>query len=205
MIYYKSREGIVAYDGTYPVLISQNFKYKYTEAVAGTNLMKYYVSMKREDGTWDFFAYDLTRRMWHLEDNTHASMFTFLSGKLIYIDAGVNKVYIIDADKDFIPEDMPILWSATFGEYDEYLENNKIYSKIQMRFEMEDQAELSVLISVDDGPWELVSHLYTDKRRSMYLPIVPRRCDKFRLKLSGKGRTKIESIVRLCRQGSGIK
>lgn len=203
--YYKSREGIVAYDGTYPVLISQNFRYKYTEAVAGTNLMKYYVSMKREDGTWDFFAYDLTRRMWHLEDNTHASMFTFLSGKLIYIDAGVNKVYIIDADKDFIPEDMPILWSATFGEYDEYLENNKIYSKIQMRFEMEDQAELSVLISVDDSPWELVSHLYTDKRRSMYLPIIPRRCDKFRLRLEGKGRTRIESIVRLCRQGSGIK
>lgn len=96
-------------------------------------------------------------------------------------------------------------WSATFGEYDEYLENNKIYSKIQMRFEMEDQAELSVLISVDDSPWELVSHLYTDKRRSMYLPIIPRRCDKFRLRLEGKGRTRIESIVRLCRQGSGIK
>lgn len=205
VIYYKSREGIVAYDGTYPVLITQNFKYKYTEAVAGTDLMKYYVSMKREDGIWDFFAYDLNRQLWHQEDNTHAGMFTFLAGKLIYIDAGVNKVYVINADKDIIPEDEQLEWSATFGDYDEYLENNKIYSRIQMRFEMEDQAELTVLISVDHGPWERICYLYTDKQRTMYLPIVPRRCDKFRLRLEGKGRTKIESIVRLCRQGSGIK
>ena len=205
VIYYKSREGIVAYDGTYPVLITQNFEHKYTEAVAGTDLMKYYVSMKREDGTWDFFAYDLNRQLWHQEDNTHAGMFTFLSGKLIYIDAGVNKVYVINADQGIIPEDERLEWSATFGDYDEYLENHKIYSRIQMRFEMEDQAELTVLISVDHGPWERICHLYTDKRRTMYLPIVPRRCDKFRLKLEGRGRTKIESIVRICRQGSGIE
>ena len=205
VIYYKSREGIVAYDGTYPVLITQNFEHKYTEAVAGTDLMKYYVSMKREDGTWDFFSYDLNRQLWHQEDNTHAGMFTFLSGKLIYIDAGVNKVYVVNADQGIIPEDERLEWSATFGDYDEYLENHKIYSRIQMRFEMEDQAELTVLISVDHGPWERICHLYTDKRRTMYLPIVPRRCDKFRLKLEGRGRTKIESIVRICRQGSGIE
>lgn len=204
VVYYKSREGIVAYDGTYPVLITQNFKHKYSEAVAGTDLMKYYVSMKREDGAWDFFVYDLNRHLWHQEDNTHASMFTFLSGRLIYIDAGINKVYVINAEQDIIPEDAQIEWSATFGDYDEYLENKKIYSRIQMRFEMENHAELTVLISADNGPWERISHLYTDKQRTMYLPIVPRRCDKFKLRLDGKGRTKIESIVRLCRQGSGI-
>lgn len=204
IIYYKSREGIVAYAGDYPVLITQNFKHKYTEAVAGTDLMKYYVSMKRKDGVWDFFAYDLNRGLWHQEDNTHASMFTFLEGRLIYIDAGVNKVYIINAEENIIPEDALIEWSATFGDYDEYLENKKIYSRIQMRFEMEDEAELTVLIAVDGGPWERMTHLYTDKQRTMYLPIVPRRCDKFKLRLEGKGRTRIESIVRLCRQGSGL-
>ncbi|MGF6376849.1 hypothetical protein M2140_001927 [Clostridiales Family XIII bacterium PM5-7] len=204
IIYYKSREGIVAYDGTYPVLITQNFKYKYTDAAAGTDLMKYYVSMKRPDGVWDLFAYDLSKRIWHREDNTHASMFTFLHGKLIYIDDGVNKIYKVVGDDEYIQEDEHMEWYAVFGDYDEYIENKKVYSRIQMRFEMDDESEMTVSLSEDNGVWQQLCHLYTDRKRTMYLPIIPRRCDKFKLKLEGKGRTKIESIVRICREGSGI-
>jgi len=203
VMYYKSRAGIMAYTGDYPTLITQNFKYKYTDAVAGTDLVKYYISMKRPDGTYDYFAYDLTRRLWHREDDTHATMFTFLNGKLIYIDAGKNKVYYVLGDTP-VMEDEQIKWMATFGEYDEYIENKKIYSRLQFRMEMYDESQMTIYLAFDNGPWELTCHLYTDKRRAIYLPIIPRRCDRFKLKLEGTGRTDIESIVRICREGSGI-
>lgn len=204
IVYYKSREGIMQYTGDLPTLMTHNFgPNRYDNASAGSDGLKYYVSMRNKaDNKYYMFAYDIARRLWHIEDNTHATCFTFLEDKLLYVDAGANKIMSTVSITEPVPTDKKIEWKAVLGEYDEYRENKKIYSQIDMRLKMEEDTELTISISVDGGQWERIRHLYTAKARSVSLPIIPRRCDKFSIKLEGKGYCKIESVTRTVREGT---
>lgn len=204
VVYYKSREGIMQYAGDLPSLMTYNFgTIRYDNAVGGTDGLKYYVSMRNKmDGKWYMFVYDIARNMWHIEDNTQASCFAFLKDKLLFIDAGANKIFSTAYDTEPIPTDKKIEWMAVLGEYDEHQENKKIYSQIDMRLKMEEDSEITISISVDNGDWEHLRHIYTSKKRSVSLPIIPRRCDKFKIKLEGKGYCKIESVSRIVREGT---
>lgn len=202
-IFYKSREGIMAYSGDVPYLISQGFgKTRYQNAVSGTDGMKYYVSMKgKADDKWYLFVFDISKALWHLEDNTHARDFAFIDNQLVYSDADKGKI-MTTAGTDSNKEEEPIEWYAKFGDYDEYDENKKIYSKIEMRLKMEENSQFTAWISVDDGAWESVFHLETHFKRAVEMPIIPRRCDKFAILLTGKGYVKVESMVRVVREGT---
>lgn len=205
IVYYKSREGIMSYDGDLPSLMTYNFgAVRYDTAAAGTDGLKYYVSMRNKtDGKYYLFAYDIARQMWHIEDNTNATCFAFLSDRLLFIDGSTNKILTTTCGADApIPEDKRIEWYAVLGEYDEYLESKKIYSEIDMRIKMEENSEMTISISVDAGEWERLRHIYTTKKRTVALPIIPRRCDKFKIKLEGKGYCKVESVVRIVKEST---
>ena len=202
-IFYKSREGIMAYSGDVPYLISQGFgKARYEKAVSGTDGIKYYVSMKNKaDSKWYLFVFDISKALWHLEDNTHARDFAYIDNQLVYSDADKGKI-ITTSGNDSNKEEEPIEWYAKFGDYDEYDENKKIYSKIEMRLKMDEGSQFTAWISVDDGAWESVFHLETHFKRTVEMPIIPRRCDKFAILLTGKGYVKVESMVRVVREGT---
>jgi hypothetical protein len=202
--YYKSREGIMQYAGDLPALMTHNFgTTRYENAVGGTDGLKYYVSMRnRTDGKWYMFAYDIARNMWHIEDNTHASCFAFMNDRLLFVDADTGRILTTSYEEEPIPADKKIEWMAVLGDYDEFKENKKVYSKLDMRLKMEEDSELDISISVDNGDWEILRHIYTSKKRSVSLPIIPRRCDKFKIKLEGKGYCKIESVSRTVREGT---
>lgn len=205
IVYYKSREGIMAYDGDLPTLMTYNFgTIRYDNAVGGTDGLKYYVSMRNKaDGLWYLFSYDIARNLWHIEDNTKVTCFAFLGNKLLFIDDDANRIYSTDCGEgEPIPADKKIEWYAVLGEYDEYLENKKIYSEIDLRIKMEENSELLVSMSIDNGEYERVRHIYTTKKRVISIPIVPRRCDKFKIKLEGHGYCKVESVVRIVKEGT---
>ena len=202
-VFYKSREGIMAYSGDLPTLISQNFgNDRYGSAVSGTDGLKYYVSMRNKaDGKWYLFVYDVSKFMWMLEDNTHALSFTFLKDVLLYSDYDSNKIIAVVGTEDNADTD-PIEWYARFGDYDEFTENKKVYSRVEMRLKMAENSEISVWISTDDGAWESIYRLSTHLKRTVEMPIVPKRCDKFAILIKGKGYSKIESMVRVMREGT---
>jgi len=202
-VFYKSREGIMVYSGDLPYSISNNFgKIKYDSAVSGTDGLKYYVSMRcKKDNKWYMFVFDISHTLWHLEDNTHALQFAFLGNQLVYCDEDKGQIICVEGT-DENRDTKPIEWYAKFGDYDEYVENKKIYSKILMRMKMEEDSQFTAWISVDDGAWESVFHLDTHFKRAVEMPIVPRRCDKFAILITGKGYIKIESMVRVVREGT---
>lgn len=205
VVYYKSREGIMNYDGAQPTLMTYNFgTIRYDSAVGGTDGLRYYVSMRNKtDGLWYLFSYDIARNLWHIEDNTKVTCFAFLNPKLLFIDDDANRIYSTDCgDGDPIPADKKIEWYAVLGEYDEFIENKKVYSEIDLRMKMEENSELLVSMSIDNGEYERLRHIYTTKKRTVSLPIVPRRCDKFKIKLEGHGYCKIESVVRVVKEGT---
>jgi hypothetical protein len=198
-VYYKSREGIMIYTGDVPEIISHNFgKVRYIDAVSGTNGLKYYVSMKsKDDDKWYLFVYDIERGLWHLEDNTHADDFVYIDRQLVYTDHDRKNIITTTGD-----DTEPIEWYARFGDFDEFVENKKVYSRLEMRLKMEEDSQFNTWISVDGGAWESVCTLSTHFPRAVEMPIVPRRCNKFAVLFTGKGYVKIESMTRVVREGT---
>lgn len=203
-VFYKSRLGIMAYSGGTPVLISDNFGTdRYTNAVAGTDGIKYYVSAMLGD-TPELLVFDMERVLWHKEDHTKVRDFCYHNGKLLYINDNDNVIYEMASDNP-IADETNISWQAQLGPFDEYIEDKKIYSKIKMRLKLAELAEADIYIQIDGGEWEWQEHIASDKETSHYVPIVPRRCNRFGIKITGTGYCRIESLVREYRQSTSRK
>lgn len=194
-VLYKSRLGIMAYSGGVPVLISENFGTNtYTNAVAGTDGIKYFVSVL-SDGVPELLVFDMEKVMWHKEDDVRAHDFAYHNGKLLFINESDGHIYEMNSENPMADE-QDIEWMAELGPFDEFIEEKKVYSKLKMRLKLEEKASVHVYIQIDSGGWELLDTFDEFKDRSQLVPIVPRRCNKFSVKLTGVGRCKVESLVR---------
>lgn len=194
-VLYKSRLGIMAYSGGVPALISENFgKDKFTNAVAGTDGMKYYLSAIWPEES-ELLVFDMEKGLWHKEDNTRARDFCYHNGKVLYINDKDGKIYEMASDLP-LHEERDMYWMVEFGPFDEFIEEKKVYSRMKMRLKLEEGSELNVYIKIGDGNWELVQYIDNHTERSQLVPIVPRRCDKFSIRLEGEGNCRIESLVR---------
>ena len=203
-VLYKSRLGIMAYSGGVPQLISDNFGTdKYTDAIAGTDGIKYYVSVLR-DGLPELLVFDMEKVLWHKEDSVRVRDFVYHNGKLLYINDTDGMIYEMASDNP-MPTEKDIEWSAELGPFDEYLEDKKVYSQLKMRLKLAALSELTVSISIDGSQWERIARINSDREVTQMLPIVPRRCDKFSIKFDGKGYCRIDSLVRIYRKSTARK
>lgn len=105
------------------------------------------------------------------------------------------------------PDDPPesyedIDWTAVFGPFDEYVEEHKIYSKLAMRIKAKGEASATVYISINEGPWEQVEYYERISTKGDFIPIIPRRCDRYSVKIEGKGNCEVKSLTRRVRQGT---
>lgn len=208
-LYYKSALDICAYDGTLPISISKALgDVRYSDAVAGAFENKYYISMKDEEGIWHLFVYDTAKGMWHREDNTHALAFATVRNNFYWYDADKNKLISTTigetTEGDVIwSAESDIEWSVETGVMGYELPDNKYNSRFNIRMMLEEGASADIYLQYDsNGVWEHKGHLAGTRLRSFTLPIIPRRCDHMRMKLSGKGGCKIFSITKVIEQGS---
>lgn len=194
VLYYKSRTGICAYDGSLPVEISTNFGDKqYYNAVGGAIGNKYYVSMQDEEGKWHMFVYDTIKRMWHREDETQATQFCNHRGELYYIDHSDHFIHTVKGTG--VQETNPIPWSAETGILGATTPDNKYVTRIDVRMTVAKGSKLSLHIEYDSmGDWERLMEIEGLTLNTFTIPVIPRRCDHFRLKLEGEGEAKIFSI-----------
>lgn len=190
ILFYMSRTGIVAYSGSTPYDIFLPFdNEKFTDCVAGSDGRKYYVSMKKGDGKYILAVYDTSFSVWHIEDNTQATGFTFLNG--LYMQTAESEVYLLNSGNESISS------AVEFADSTLSAPNKKTLQKIGLRVTVEDGASLTVKVRYDSiGEWENIRTLEGKAKRSYYLPVIPRRCDHFRLKLEGIGRWQLHSITR---------
>lgn len=204
-LYYMSRSDICTYDGSLPVGISDALgDVRYTGGVAGTDENVYYISMQDTDGAWHLFAYDTAKGIWHREDNTHALAFANLHGDLLYIDA--DTCGLISARGRSGELEDRVEWSAASGVMGYEYPDSKYVSRYAIRARLGAGAELAIHIEYDsDGEWHEMGHYAGgDVLRTLTIPVIPRRCDHLRLRLSGAGEIKIYSITRYLEGGSDV-
>lgn len=206
-LFYLSRAGIMVYSGGIPQPIGSAFGMdRFKNAVGGSDGLKYYVSMTGPDGEL-LYVYDTQKGLWHTEDATKARYFARFGGNLFLLnDQG--EVWIAGNVQNApeSTEEETVTWSAEFGDFTENDPNKKGVSKLQLRMELEEGAEVQVHLKFDGGEWLKVDEkLCEAKKRSYYLPIVPRRGDHYRLKLEGKGTFRLYSLTREYYSGSELK
>lgn len=204
VLYYKSRSGICAYDGSLPVEISSALgDTRYYNAVAGGLGNKYYISMAEADESYHLFVYDTLKGMWHKEDNTQASIFCNYRGDLCYIDYDDNQIKSVKGAG--VPEINSIEWEAVTGIIGTDSPDKKYISRMDVRMSLQVGTMVMFFIEYDSsGEWE---HLFTMagvNLRSFAVPIRPQRCDHLRLRIKGVGDAKIYSICKTIEQGSDI-
>ena len=94
-------------------------------------------------------------------------------------------------------------WSAESGDIGMDLPYSKYISKVTFRFEIESGALFKVQIMYDStGAWENLAEYIATKKKSVTIPMRLRRCDHFRLRLSGIGTVKLFSITKEMETGS---
>lgn len=201
VLYYKSRGGICAYDGSLPAEISSVLgEISYSDAVGCGHNNKYYISMKSsEDGNFVLFVYDTTKGMWHKEDEMKVEDFCSCDGELYAITDGQIKTLLGSGEKD----SEEVKWMAESGIIGTSMPDKKYISNIVVRMSLKIGTKVTFSIQYDScGEWERLYTMIGTSLQSFSVPIRPKRCDHFRLKIEGVGDARILSIAKTLEQGS---
>lgn len=196
-LYYKSRNGVVQFQGSVATSIADVFGTEHHKnAVGGRYKNKYYVSMATDEGKYYLFCYDERKGTWCKEDDTEVLYMAFLDNTLYYIDSeGFLKT--IEGDDDEV-----IRWEAETGDIIIAMEK-KYLSKINIRADLEKGAFLDIFVKYDsDHEWQRVKTLNAINHRSYEIPIRPVRADHMKIMMKGTGRCRVYQMDRYYRMGS---
>lgn len=214
-IYYKSRQDVMVYDGNMPVSISEKLgNVLYSDARAGAIGGKYYISMKDQAGRWSQFVYDTEKSLWFKEDDVTAMGYGAVGDELFYIDESDNTLVAAMGSYGELEDDLE--WFATFGLCGlEYRSNYKgrmvrddtqekrYLSRFNLRVYIEPGCWLKMEIEYDSsGTWEEMGVIRGESMKTYTIPVVPRRCEHLRVRLSGEGECRIYAITKQMEVGS---
>lgn len=216
-LYYKSPNGICAYEGGVPVDISRALGGKYyTDAVAGVSGDRYYICMSDKNGERVLFTFDESKNIWHREDNIDIKELANHNGNLYFIGVvnGEKRLCLADGENLygnfsgelsgwFLEEDFS--WFCETGLWGINIPENKYYSGIGIRALGETGAKINIDFQRNsNGKWERQLSISVDKTGSFSLPFSSPRCDHLKIRISGKGKAKIFSISRKTEVGSEV-
>lgn len=198
ILYYAGRNGIYAYDGSAPHLMSYPLgDVTYEDAVAGTDGVRYYLSVK-EGETWDLFVYDTVHGIWTREDETQAVGFALVDGTL-HLAAG-NRIYKLEQEDG----SETVQWSARFEALKEDTLQRKRWKWLRLRICLEDGAWMKVYYTPDNGEKTLAEQLRGAGVYTVSLPLTPMRCDRLAIDLEAQGRGQVRAMERAFYLGSEV-
>lgn len=209
-IFYKSRLGICVYTGSLPTVISNEFgDVRYKNAKAGVYRKKYYVNMtctadEITGEAYDVqFVYDSARGLWYKEDRCYFSEFTAYDGKLLFIsDEG--GMYAVGDETEGTSENC-ISWRIQTGRLLAMTPDHKHISKVQVRVTLDAGSSITIEARYDGlGPWIKCAQKLSPSKTGYTIPVIPRRCEFFELRLSGAGDMRLLGMAYSMEQGSEV-
>lgn len=205
-IIYKSRGAVVVYSGSSVSSISSVLGdlSSYSVVAAGAARDKYVMLCRNPAEEAIIFSYDLNRGIWHKEnlscdvtvESTDKVFMAALDGKLII--AVKNKFYSYE---HFGAEDKEgrISFMLESGDIGYSSPDKKYLTRLDLRISLGFGSLLRIWIQYDgDGAWINLhnAHGIDSEPAPIVLPVIPRRCDHFRIKLTGAGDFKLYGIAK---------
>lgn len=184
-LFYKSPAGIMAYSGGYPWSVAEDFgEVYYRNATAGSDGVKYYVSMEDQDGEYSLFVYDTRYRLWHREDGMRIVGFG-CNGKLYALEER-GWLWTLNGPADGAGVD-GISSMVEFADFCDSTTRKKGLEKLTLRLEVDDGTDLNIQVQYDsDGTWHTVRRIEGKLvKGQIEVPLTIRRCDHYRLRIEG--------------------
>lgn len=224
-VYFKSKKGVVRFDGSSTQTISDELGLKvFNNAVGGAGEDKYYVAMQ-ENGVNHLFVYDTRKQMWHKEDDEKPrrffrykqSLFGIMTTDQIVRYEGMDiirknlpdffrnkEIEETSQVGEFTIHNRGIDWYAETGPIESGSTNAKHIQRLGIRYELSERAWLKVSVKYDNEENWIKAYEHEGKKSEGPVNIAfrPRRCEKFRLRFEGEGDCKILSIQRTVNEGS---
>lgn len=202
VLYYKSENGIYAYSGGTPSLISEKLGNKhYANAVTGASGSLLYVCMKDDDGKYAVYVYDLKTGLWEKESTEHIMSFTNIGGKLYTLIEDEEANYIVCYSDD---GSETVDWMAEFCPFNESTMRRKAFSKLVFRIDLLPGSVLFVETKEDSGIWKQVYKYQVQKQMTVTVPLRIGRCDRFQVRLHGTGTAYIRGMERVFKAQSEV-
>lgn len=197
ILYYKSRTGVCAYDGSFPTQIGDALgRYASTGSVGGDAFGRYYITIDE-----DLYCYNTNTGIWTLEDTPGITHFCNHDGVLYYTDG--KSIYGVDGDSARGTTEGNFEWFAETGDMGLSYNERKYISRLVVRMSLALDARATVSISYDSsGVWETIYDADGEYVRTYNINIRPKRCDHFRLRIEGYGECDVYSITKYISAGS---
>ena len=202
VLYYKAKDGVYRYDGaTYDKLSEPLGDVEYSDASAGCIDNKLYMAMTSVYGVREMFVYDISKGMWHKEDAVNANHFARYKGDLYFCNDSTRTLMTVKGSVG-TKESGDIRWFAETGDIGYSTPDAKYLDKIQLRITLPHGSIVRFYVEYDsDGFFEYIGNISGKSEQAFTLPLFPRRCDHFRLKLEGVGACKIHTLSKVMEDG----
>ncbi len=197
ILYYLGQRGVYAYGGGTPRLLSGGFgERRLSQGIGGSDGERYYLSAKEGDES-HLLVYDPGKGLWLREDDTRVRDFARL-GNALYFAGEDGKVWLIDGGGEEPEQE----WMAQLAPLYETVAGRKRYSRLLLRLELPQGSWVTAESRCDDRAWMECGTVAGRSYDVAPMRIPFNRCDKFELRLRGKGPCAVLSVMREFTLGS---
>lgn len=233
-LYYKGVRGIYATTGGAPVLISQDLgDALYDSAVGGGWDGRYAVSMRMaqtsKDSGWHLFVYDPKVGLWHRQDNTKMLCCASVGEELYYAEqidfapageespvaSGVYAIKSMGGSLGYTPRLDPaagsereeaVEWYVETGDIEDTTPQNMTVAQVRLRLAIESGSQVWISLRYDDDvTWQEMWSSRAASRRAITIPLIPRRCGRFRIRIAGCGGCRVYALTMILEEGSELR
>jgi len=206
LLYFRSPDGIVCYNGSTSEEIARPLGTDiYTKAVGGCLDGKYYIAQTAENGTRSLFVYDTEKNLWHIEEGAGIEHFARFQHDLYFWDTNTKTLGTVKGTDGKLEDEAAIKWYAESGIIGYSSPDQKYVGRIQLHMSIPVGSLVNIYLEYDsDGYWEFQGGMSGHGLQSYHLPVIPRRCDHFRIRFEGTGPCKIFSIAKMLEQGGWV-
>ena len=186
---YKGSGGVYVYYGGNPKRISDNLgDIKLENAVGGSDGKNYYLTAETENGREEFI-WDSEKNLWSKSGIKNTRGYLSFGGDIYRLnESGLSHIER-ETDED-------AFWSMTLRPFDEGYYKTKNYSRIHICAELFSGSYIKTEIKKDDDLWVVVNTSYGNEKKYINIPCNVKGCHEVQLRISGKGKSIINSIVR---------
>lgn len=193
VLYYLSRVGIAQYSGGIPQIISEPLGTAHFAAgSAGSDGLKYYVTLRDGSGTYGLYVYDTQKRLWHKEDATRLVGAAYKNG--LYAQTANGDILLL-GDPPVVPdgasEETNVSSEAIFADFDFGTFDAKRVIRLNARIDVETGATVTAYISYDGEAWEAAGTVTATQKTVQELMLPIERGDHFRMKFNATGAWKL--------------
>ena len=206
-LFFMSNDEVCAYTSSLPMGISKPLgKRRLTRGIAGVKGSVYYISLMNEEGGRELYAYDTHQNVWVREDDADVTAFAELGGELYMLDTS-GTLWAMGGSETYASEETmlesDVEWMLETGDIGKDRQAAQFVSAIQLHAQTEAKCPLYVEIQYDGhGEWDQVYEQTPTERRSMVIPIIPKRAKFIRLRIRGRGSFQLHSLTMRIETGS---